>query len=118
VTPINYEGRTFRSSAPETAGVRGEGPVGHFHQEGRQVWAEFAGGKVIRGRSVGTCGQDGTLELAYCQLLEGGAAVAGLCTSRPEHLGDGRIRLAEHWRRFDQAGSTGVSYIEEVPVPG
>ena len=115
---MSYDGRTFRSSAVETADAGGECPVGHYHQQGRQVWAEFAGGKVIRGTLVGTCGTDGTLELAYCQLLEGGEVVAGLCTSRPEILGDGRVRLAEHWRRFDRAGSAGVSYIEEVPAPG
>jgi hypothetical protein len=118
VTQISYDGRTFRSSAAETTDARGDVPVGHFHQDGQQVWAEFAGGKVIRGRFVGTCGPDGTLDLAYCQLLEGGEAVAGMCTSKPEILGDGRIRLAEHWRRFDRAGSAGVSYIEEIPAPG
>jgi hypothetical protein len=118
MTPISYDGRTFRSSAAETAGADGQGPVGHFHQDGRQVWAEFAGGKVVRGRFVGSCAQDGTLELAYCQLLEDGEVVAGLCTSKPEILDDGRLRLAEHWRRFDPAGSTGVSYIDEVAGPG
>jgi hypothetical protein len=118
VTSISYDGRTFRSSAAETAGSGGASPVGHYHQDGSVVWAEFAGGKVVRGSPVGTCGPDGTLELAYCQLLDGGDVVAGRCTSKPEILDDGRIRLAEHWRRFDQAGSTGVSHIEEVPAQG
>jgi hypothetical protein len=118
VDPINYDGRSFRSSAAETATAGGQGPTGHFHQDGGEVWAEFAGGKVVRGRWVGTCAPDGTLEFAYCQLLADGEVVAGLCTSKPEILDDGRIRLAEHWRRFDRTRSTGISYIEEVAGPG
>ncbi len=115
---IDYDGRVFRSSASETADPGGVGPLGHYHQHGNQVWAEFTGGKVLRGNLVGTCDQDGTLHLAYCQLLTGGTVVAGSCTSIPQVLDDGRVRLAEHWRRFDDAGSTGVSYIEEVAPPG
>lgn len=114
---IDYNGRTFRSAAAETAGAGGNGPIGHYHQVGEVVWAEFAGGKVVRGTLVGSCDADGVLHLAYCQLLDGGQAVAGSCTSVPTVLGDGRIRLHEHWERFGRASATGVSVIEELP-PG
>ncbi|MEU6368948.1 hypothetical protein ABZ876_25200 [Streptomyces sp. NPDC046931] len=110
----DYNNRFFVSSAAETAGPDHEVPVGHYHQAGPIVWAEFRGGKVLIGRLVGTCDPDGTLHLAYCQALDGGTVVAGECTSTPEFLPDGRIRLREEWRRLDAAGSSGVSYIEEV----
>lgn len=110
---INYDGRTFRSTAAETEGADGQGPVGHYHHDGDVVWAEFAGGKVVRGTLVGHCDADGVLHLAYCQLLAGGHAVAGSCTSLPTILDDGRIRLHEHWQRFGAAAATGVSVIEE-----
>jgi len=109
---VNYDGRVFRSSAAETAGPTGV-PIGRYHQRGDLVWAEFAGGKVRVGRLVGTCAPDGTLSLTYCQVLATGEVLAGACTSFPELLDDGRIRLREEWRRFDEAGSTGVSVIEE-----
>jgi hypothetical protein len=110
---IGYEGRVFGSAAPETADSGGSGPVGHYHQDGDVVWAEFAGGRVVRGTLVGTCDRDGVLRLAYCQLLDDGSAVAGRCTSRPTVLDDGRIRLHEHWERFGPHAGTGVSVIEE-----
>ncbi|MBV6696706.1 hypothetical protein KV557_06150 [Kitasatospora aureofaciens] len=110
---MDYNNRFFSSSAPETAAA-GDSPIGHYHQLGDLVWAEFHGGKVLTGRLVGTCALDGTLQLAYCQVLSDGSVVAGACTSKPEHLPDGRIRLHEEWHRLD--GSTGVSRIEEVPV--
>ena len=116
---INYDGRVFCSAAAETAGADGAGPVGHYHQAGDVVWAEFAGGKVIRRALVGSCGRDGVLELAYSQLLHTGEVIAGRCTSVPDVLEDGRIRLSEHWQRFGPAPGTGVSVIEERPqAPG
>jgi len=112
---INYDGRVFCSAAAETADADGAGPVGHYHQAGGVVWAEFAGGRVIRGALVGSCGSDGVLELAYSQLLRTGEVIAGRCTSVPSVLEDGRIRLSEHWQRFGPDASTGVSVIEERP---
>jgi hypothetical protein len=110
---LDYDGRTFRSAAAETAGADGHGPEGHYHQDGTAVWAEFAGGRVVRGSLLGTSDADGVLTLAYCQLLTDGAVVSGRCTSVPTVLADGRIRLHEHWERFGPQAGTGVSVIEE-----
>lgn len=109
---MNYDGRRFASSAAETAGAGGDTPVGHYHQAGDVIWAEFAGGAVRSGRLVGSCGADGVLDLAYVQLLASGELAAGRMTSVPHPLPDGRVRLEERWRRDD--GSTGTSWIEEV----
>lgn len=114
---VDYDGRTFRSSAAETAGGDGLGPIGHYRQRGDLVWARFSGGAVVHGSLAGTCAEDGTLTLAYCQVLSDGQVVAGRCTTTPVVLGDGRLRLREQWQRFDAAGSTGISYIEELPAP-
>jgi hypothetical protein len=110
---IDYDGRTFRSAAEETANAGGAGPVGHYHQDRDVVWAEFAGGKVVKGSLAGRCRGDGVLDLAYCQLLTTGEVIAGRCTSVPTVLADGRVRLTEHWERFGPGGGTGVSVIEE-----
>lgn len=117
---ISYDERVFRSTAAETS--RGaETPTGHYHQSGDLVWAEFAGGAVRIGRLTGVCGDDGVIRFVYNQVLTDGQLVAGECVSTPEILADGRVRLREQWRRFGDAESNGVSYIEEVqqaPVRG
>lgn len=110
---IDYNGRSFRSSAAETA-AGGEVPTGHYHQDGDTVWAEFAGGAVVRGYLVGRSDPEGRLDLAYCQVLGDTTVVSGRVVSTPEVLDDGRIRLREDWQRFGPAGGQGVSYIEEV----
>ena len=108
---FHYDGKRFRSAAAETA-ADGEVPIGHYHQSGDLVWAEFSGGKVRRGSLVGTCDPDGVLTLAYCQVLTTGEVVSGECRSTPQRLADGRIRLREEWRRH--TGESGVSYIDEI----
>jgi hypothetical protein len=112
---IGYDGRIFHSAAAETADPGGSTVVGHYHQDGEVIWAEFAGGRVVRGSLAGRCGPDGVLDLAYCQLLNDGGVVSGRCTSYPTVLEDGRVRLTEHWERYGAHAGTGVSVIEEPP---
>jgi hypothetical protein len=112
---ISYDGRTFRSAAAETADHQGAGPLCHYHQEGDVVWAEFAGGRVVRGCMAGRSDHDGVLHFAYCQVLDDGNVMSGRCTSYPTVHADGRIRLEEHWERFGEHAATGTSVIEEPP---
>jgi len=105
---LDYEGRVFRP-----VGASGtDTPTGRYHHDGDLVWAEFGGGHLRTGRLVGTCAPDGTITAAYCQVGSDGSVVAGEVVSRPTVLPDGRVALAEHWRRAD--GSAGVSHIEEI----
>ncbi|GAA2038415.1 hypothetical protein GCM10009839_44950 [Catenulispora yoronensis] len=113
-TKFDYDGIRFRAEDhPTTAphAAAGTPTIGHYHQNGDLVWAEFGGGRLRTGRLVGTTRPDGTIDAAYCQLALDGTMVAGTVVSTPERLPDGRIRLVEDWRRAD--GSTGVSVIEE-----
>jgi len=111
-TPVGYDGRRFRSIETRPGETAAEKPVGHYHQDGDLVWAEFSGAAVRAGRLVGSCGPDGVIHAAYCMLTTGGDTVAGACVSTPTLLPDGRVRLSEEWRRLD--GSSGVSHIEEI----
>jgi hypothetical protein len=103
--PVDFAGRRF-------APVGSFRAVGHYHQDGDVVWAEFSGSAVRAGRLVGTRRPDGVIDAAYCFVSAEGTAVAGTCESTPELLADGRVRLTERWRRMD--GSSGTSVIEEI----
>lgn len=112
ISQLNYDGRRFspvgHPDEPQDTAL----PVGHYHQSGDLVWAEFSGPSVRLGRLLGTCQPDGTINAAYCMVTAAGETVAGDCVSTPAVLADGRVRLTEHWRRLD--GSSGISHIEEV----
>jgi len=108
---MTLDGRRFRSTSPETA-AGSDTPVGHYHQSGDLVWAEFSGGSVRLGRLAGRCAPSGELVAGYVQVLTDGRTVSGEVVTTPTELPDGRLRLREVWRRAD--GTTGVSSIEEL----
>lgn len=109
---VDYSGRRFQPA--ESVGDPAAA-VGHYHQEGDLVWAEFTGPTVRAGRLVGSCDADGVIVAAYCMVTKGGETAAGQVTTVPSMLPDGRIALTEQWQRMD--GSAGVSHLEEVPAP-
>ncbi len=105
---FSYNGRRFRPEG-ET------GPVVTYQQEGNLVWAEMpAGGGVRRGALTGRCASDGTLDLAYCMVLEDGEVISAHCHSTPMRRRGGGIRIREEWERYGPHAAAGVSYLEEV----
>jgi len=108
---MTFDGRRFRSTAPETTSDA-DTPIGHYHQTGDLVWAEFSGGSVRLGRLAGRCTPSGELIAGYVQVLADGRTISGEVVTTPTELPDGRLRLRENWRRSD--GTTGVSWLEEL----
>ncbi len=58
---------------------------------------------------------DGSIRAAYSLLTVAGEVVSGECVSIPEFDARGNIRIADHFCRSD--GSSGVTYIEQIPAP-
>ena len=109
----SYDGRRFR---PEDA----DEPVLTYRQDRDLLWAEIPAGRgVRRGSLTGRCHSDGTLDYAYCMVLDDGEIVAGRCHSTPIRRRGGGVRIREEWERYGPNAATGVSYLEEVdPPPG
>ncbi|MFJ2023243.1 hypothetical protein ACIODW_05425 [Streptomyces sp. NPDC087897] len=84
-----------------------------YHEEGGRIWAEYAGGDVIRGHLVGTRDGD-ALDFRYVQLKRDGSTSSGHCLSTVVDLPDGRVRLEERWAWESREGS-GTSVVEELP---
>jgi len=108
---INYNQRRFRPAEPGAA----PGRVAVYRQQGDLLWGEFSGGRARRGSIAGTCGDDGSLDFAYCMVLDDGEVISGRCHSTPHLLPDGRIRLDETWERYGPHAGAGVSCLEEIP---
>ncbi|WP_128376078.1 hypothetical protein [Streptomyces cavernae] len=83
-----------------------------YHEQGGVIWAEYAGGDVVRGHLVGTR-EDDRLDFRYVQLRRDGTTASGHCVSVVVELPDGRVRLEETWQWESQAGS-GTSAVEQV----
>jgi len=107
-----YEGKTFRTVKNAASGdVSGETRF-HYHQDGDLVWATYEGGGVRFGTLVAKADSEGRLDMRYHHLSVDGRLKTGRCTSIPEKLADGRLRVHESWQWTD--GGAGTSVIEEV----
>ena len=114
---INYDGRQFRALSNTPNGDTSEATIFKYRHAGDIVWATYSGGTVKFGTLVASVGADGSLDMRYQHLDEGGTFKTGKCRSRLEVLADGRYRLHEEWQWTSPETSSGRSVIEEVP-PG
>ncbi|MFJ2156230.1 MULTISPECIES: hypothetical protein [unclassified Streptomyces] len=83
-----------------------------YHEQDGGIWAEYAGGDVVRGRLVGTRAGD-RIDFRYVQLKTDGTTSSGHCVSLVTELPDGRVRLEETWEWESQEGH-GTSSVEQV----
>ncbi|MEV4119825.1 hypothetical protein [Micromonospora sp. NPDC049645] len=111
---VSLDGRRFAAVADVVAGEVGTETVFEYHEAAGEVWAEYAGGAIRRGRLVGT--RDGDrLDFRYVQLNIDGQTSSGHCVSEVSVLPDGRVRLHETWSWESRPGS-GSSLVEELPA--
>lgn len=87
-----------------------------YHERDGAIWAEYAGGDVVRGYLVGVRSGD-RLDFRYVQLKTDGNTSSGHCASLVTELPDGRVRLTETWEWESQPGS-GTSVVEQVADGG
>ncbi|MEU5039660.1 hypothetical protein [Streptomyces griseorubiginosus] len=98
--------------ADQAPGQVGTGTRFTYHEKDGEIWAEYAGGDVVRGHLVGTRAGD-RLDFRYVQLKHDGTTSSGHCLSTVVDLPDGRVRLEETWQWESQSGS-GTSIVEQV----
>lgn len=109
-----YDGKTFRSVSNSSSGDVSSETYFRYHQKGQLVWATYEGGSVQFGTLVAKVGEHGRLDMRYQHLSIDGELKTGECTSVPETLDDGRVRLHETWRWTCGSRDSGRSVIEEV----
>lgn len=114
MTKINYDGRRFRSVQNTGSGEVGSETLFHYHQDGNIVWAEYAGGEIVRGQLIATCDDAGGLDMRYQHINSRGDLMTGTSVSTPEVLPDGRLRLHEVWHWTCGVMSAGRSTLEET----
>ena len=111
---ISYHHRRFRPILNAPAGDVSRDTLFHYHQRGDVVWATYAGGAVRFGTLIATVDVTGRLDMRYQQVATDGSIKAGRCTSTPEVLPDGRLRLHESWNWTEGGEGSGTSVIEEM----
>ncbi|MEU3279284.1 hypothetical protein [Streptomyces antibioticus] len=110
--PRSLDGLVLAPVADQAPGQVGTRTRFTYHEVEGVVWADYAGGDVVRGHLVGTRRGD-RLDFRYVQLKRDGTTSSGHCVSTVGELPDGRVRLTETWEWESQEGS-GTSVVEQV----
>ncbi|MFC9824556.1 hypothetical protein ACFV0H_40465 [Streptomyces erythrochromogenes] len=107
----SLDGLVFVPAADQAPGQVGRRTRFEYHERDGLVWADYAGGDVVKGHLIGTRAAD-TVDFRYVQLRIDGTTASGHCTSLVTELPDGRVRLEENWTWESQEGS-GTSTVEQ-----
>lgn len=112
-TKISYNGRLFVPKENTENGEVDGKTLFTYRQNGNILWAEYAGGEIIRGNLIGTVDKDGQLNFYYQHINVNNEVRIGKCHSIPRILENGKIELSEKWQWLNGDKSKGSSVIVE-----
>lgn len=112
--PVNYNNKTFRPIANTPNGETSGETIFLYQQEGNRLTSTYQGGKITYGHLLGIVDDEGRITMRYHQINTSGELMTGRCTSTPEILPNGKIRLHEVWEWTSGDCSKGSSILEEV----
>lgn len=110
---INYNDKIFKPISNTENGETSNETIFKYRQMGNILTSEYSGGKIKYGHLIGLVDNYGNIEMRYHQVNHKGELMAGICTSTPEILENGKIRLHETWEWTSGDKSKGQSIIEE-----
>lgn len=110
----HYNNKRFRAIQNSDNGQVAEGLVFHYQQEGNILSCSYNGGEIANGHLIGLVSEKGGIEMRYHQVDTNGQLMTGKCTSTPELMSNGKIRLHEVWQWTSGDLSNGTSVLEEV----
>lgn len=111
---MNYDGKSFRPISNTENGETSGETLFHYKQEGKILSCDYSGGKIIKGHLIGIVNDTGEIDMRYHQINSQGELMTGVCTSVPELLENGKIRLHETWQWTSGDRSKGNSILEEI----
>lgn len=110
---INYHNKTFVPIQNTENGESSSQTVFHYKQEGNILTSTYSGGEILKGQLIGLVDERGNIEMRYQQVNQKGELRTGKCSSKPEILANGKIRLHEKWEWTSGDRSKGESTLEE-----
>lgn len=111
---INYNNKKFRPVKSSVNSETTSETLFVYKQNGRVLTSEYSGGSILLGHLLGTVNDKGVITMRYHQINANGELMTGKCTSKPELLPNGKIRLYEEWQWTNGDHSVGTSILEEI----
>lgn len=111
---MNYNNRKFSPVENSENGETTAETIFEYKQQGNILTSEYKGGEIISGHLIGLVDDFGNIEMRYHQVNKKGELMTGICSSTPEIMPNGKIRLYEEWRWTSGDMSEGKSILEEL----
>ncbi len=113
-TQYNLEGKRFTSMSNSHTGDVDDRTIFIYHQKDNIVWAEYEGGKILKGHLIAKVIDNGKLDMRYHHINSSGEIMLGTCISEPEFLPNGKIKFKENWKWISGDQTSGYSEIIEL----
>jgi len=111
---MDYNNKKFRPIQNSANGETSAETIFEYQQEGNILTSAYRGGQIVKGHLIGLVSEDGVIRMRYHQVNDKGELMTGRCTSKPEVMENGKIRLHESWQWTSGDLSMGQSILEEV----
>jgi len=110
---INYNNKTFIPVSNTDNGETCSKTVFLYKQDENIITSDYSGGNIKKGHLIGLVDAFGNIDMRYHQINDKNELMTGTCTSKPEILENGKIRLHESWQWTSGDKSSGESVIDE-----
>jgi hypothetical protein len=111
---MNYQNKMFKPVQNSENAETSSDTVFKYQQDGNILTSKYSGGKIVKGHLIGLVDENGVIEMRYHQVNLKGELMTGICTSTPEVMENGKIRLHEDWKWTSGDLSNGKSILEEI----
>ena len=110
---INLNNRKFKTLMNSDNGEVSSDTIFHYRQQDHLVWAEYNGGKILKGFLIGTVSAD-HITFTYQHVNLNFEIMTGKCKSYPELLKNNKLQLKEYWQWTCNDFARGQSTIIEI----
>jgi hypothetical protein len=111
---IRIDGKILKALSNSDNGEVGAETLFRYHEDDASVWAEYSGGRIVRGTMVGVRLSGNTLDLRYQHVSADGKIKTGICLSTLSLNAQGKLTVAESWKWTCDDHSQGQSVLVEA----
>jgi len=90
---INYNNRKFRPVSNSDNGEVSMDMIFHYQQTDHILTCTYEGANIEKGHLIGLVDKIGCIQMSYHQINKNGEFMTGTCSSIPEKMSTGKIRL-------------------------
>lgn len=111
---INYHNKSFKVVQTSTNGDVSKNLIFTYQQKGFTLSCSYSSETILEGHLLGTVSSEGIISMHYHHIDDKKNIKTGLCTSTPELMKNGKIRLYEKWQWTNGDKTEGNSILEEI----